>query len=352
MSGTGESSGTQSGGGLAEAGRAADTLPATGDPRSSTAGCSEPRGALQVVVVGKDDLPVAGVAVRLLREDGKASDQKTDARGLVHYGGVPRGPLKLTLPALDRGAWELVATESLPPEPTAGEGDRQWHSPEGPPQPAGPYKVQPGDCLAAIAYRVGMTEEEIWQDPANAALRDSRDSPYVLAPGDLLNLPAKRPGLLETAAGQRLRIRLLNAPIELKIRFLTAGLAPRRQVPYLLKLEGPGGSPLEDRERTTDDAGLLVEAIPPETQKAELWLGKGLDREVLPLALGHVDPIDSVSGMQARLNNLSYPCGPEDGKHGDHTRAALRRFQADRSLKETGEADPKTREKLLELHGS
>ncbi len=55
------------------------------------------------------------------------------------------------------------------------------------------------------------------------------------------------------------------------------------------------------------------------------------------------DPL--VFRAQQKLTNLGYPTRP-DGIHGDATRRAIREFQQDRGLRQTGRLDRRTLEEL------
>jgi peptidoglycan hydrolase-like protein with peptidoglycan-binding domain len=69
------------------------------------------------------------------------------------------------------------------------------------------------------------------------------------------------------------------------------------------------------------------------------------------LVLGGLDPLHTVTGIQARLNNLGFHTGAVDGVIGPITRRAIRKFQASRSLIVDGIVGPKTREALARAHG-
>lgn len=58
-------------------------------------------------------------------------------------------------------------------------------------------------------------------------------------------------------------------------------------------------------------------------------------------------PSMSVGDMQKRLTELGYKPGPADGKMGPRTAAALKRFQHDRKLAQTGTLDAETIVELL-----
>ena len=48
------------------------------------------------------------------------------------------------------------------------------------------YTVRQGDSIASIAFDHGFRWETIWQHPNNAGIRELRENPYVLHPGDEL----------------------------------------------------------------------------------------------------------------------------------------------------------------------
>jgi hypothetical protein len=103
-----------------------------------------------------------------------------------------------------------------------------------------------------------------------------------------------------------------------------------------------------DQTGTTDGDGVLRVFIPPDASSGKLTIGP--DEQVYELDFGKLQPIDTIEGVQARLNNLGYPCGPANGEMNDETRTALERFQRRFLLEPTGEIDDATREKLVEVH--
>ncbi len=69
------------------------------------------------------------------------------------------------------------------------------------------------------------------------------------------------------------------------------------------------------------------------------------------LSLGHLDPKDTVTGAQARLNNLGFSLpGALDGSIGRKTETALRAFQIVNNLPVTGLLDSATSDLLGSAH--
>jgi N-acetylmuramoyl-L-alanine amidase len=79
----------------------------------------------------------------------------------------------------------------------------------------------------------------------------------------------------------------------------------------------------------TLDNGELRVKVCPMAKHAKLTVGEGDEARVYELELGGLDPCDTVSGIQARLENLGYDPGPIDNVMGPLTSAAISAFQED-----------------------
>jgi len=204
------------------------------------------------------------------------------------------------------------------------------------------YKVKEGDCISSIAAKYGLFPDTIWDDPANQQLKDERKDPNVLKPGDVLVVPDKR--LKEESGGteQRHKFRKKAGTTMLRMQLLDDE-GPRANLAYTVEIDGHFVS------GTTDADGKLEHAIPSSARRGNL-LVEGEDP--LPLALGELDPVNTLSGVQARLQNLGYDCDGVDGKDSPQTQGAIREFQKDNGLDESGVVDDATRDKLVEAHGS
>ncbi len=204
------------------------------------------------------------------------------------------------------------------------------------------HTVEQGECIGSIAHEYGLAPMKVWQDPANAALRKKRRSPSALMPGDIVSIPDKRPKQAEGATEQRHRFVRKGVPSKIRLLILQDD-RPRANLGYSLTVDH------RTYRGRTDEDGRLEQAIAPNARRGKLVLETG---EQYELDLGHIDPVDEMTGIQARLANLGYYAGEIDGVFGPSTREALERFQERHGLKKTGEPDAATLEKLAQEHDS
>lgn len=201
-------------------------------------------------------------------------------------------------------------------------------------------KVGTGETTSSLAKKNGFFWKTIWDHPENAGLRAKRNDPNVLFEDDEIFIPEKQKKEVSKGTEQEHVFKLRGEPAKFKIRLLKLG-QPRANEKYVLELEN------RLINGKTDDDGKIEHFIPPDARFGRLILQNG--REVYPLLLGNLDPLDVPSGIQQRLNNLGYSCGGEMGAIGELTKQALKEFQADYKLPETGEADAATKAKLKEM---
>jgi N-acetylmuramoyl-L-alanine amidase len=208
---------------------------------------------------------------------------------------------------------------------------------------SGNYEVQQGDCIESIAFNHGHFWKTVWNHPDNQQLKSVRKDPNVLLAGDKVFVPDLRPKQESGATEQRHRFKRKGVPSAISIVLKEKG-KPRANVQYVLEIDGVVTS------GTTDGEGRIQHSISPHARTGSLTVGENKE-EFYTLRLGHVDPIDEVTGYQARLKNLGYYHGPIDGESGEETAAALRRFQRAQGLRVTGQADSETRDKLKSEYG-
>ena len=205
-------------------------------------------------------------------------------------------------------------------------------------------KLQQGDCLSSIALSNGFDPTTVWEHGNNSDLRDRRTNPNALLPGDSLFVPEIEEKQADAPTDKLTTFKLTVGPIRLRVR-LTRHTKPRADEAYKLELDD--GVTLEG---STDGDGWIDQPISITAKSGKLSLREG--KEVHELKLGHLDPHDEPTGVQARLRGLGFYFGEIDGKIGPKTKAALRRFQEAQGLSITGEADDDTASALRDAYGS
>lgn len=210
------------------------------------------------------------------------------------------------------------------------------------------HVVEQGDCLHSLAARYGFASyRDLYDHADNRTLRERRDRADLLVPGDQVAIPDPTQKEDSAQTGTRIRYTALGQTVRLRLVFRDDQGHAHAHKRYRLSIEGA-----DDREGRTDGSGHLDEPIPATSQhgRVELWLSD--DREhgyVFPLRVGHLDPVDTLSGAQARLRQLGFPCAVT-GRIDDDTSDALCAFQSRHGLEQTGELDEATRRKLVEKH--
>jgi N-acetylmuramoyl-L-alanine amidase len=203
--------------------------------------------------------------------------------------------------------------------------------------------------MSSIAHKYRILPETIWDDPANAKLKDQRKDPNILYPGDVVYVPDKEEREEACATEQRHRFRRKGVPVFLRLRLLDDERHPRQDIDYILKIDG------DIRSGKTDVNGCIDEPIPPNARRAILTLSgeeQGDDPEEYVLSLGSIDPIFTSSGAQQRLANLGYDVGSNDAENDEFLREAIKGFQKEIDQEETGELNDATLQELKDLHTS
>jgi N-acetylmuramoyl-L-alanine amidase len=201
--------------------------------------------------------------------------------------------------------------------------------------------VKKDDTIASIARAHGLFVATVWDHPDNTELREKRGDPNILMEGDEVAVPERRKRREKVPSGQKTSFKRLGIPEKLRIRFVDREEEARANLPFTVDFGR------QTVEGTTDADGMLEATIPVGATRARIEIeGERYDVEV-----GALDPIDTDSGLQARLNNLGFDCGDVDGEVGDRTAIALAEFQRAHTLEVTGEADSATVDKLREILG-
>ena len=129
-------------------------------------------------------------------------------------------------------------------------------------------------------------------------------------------------------------------------RFCRAGV-PRRHEPVEWSVDGGAVT-----TGHLDHEGWLRVDVPLGATTLRVVFDPGTDvARGQSIRLGHLDPHVEAVGVQQRLNNLGFACGPEDGDVAAKTQAALAMFQAAHGLEPSGAMDASTCVALAGKHG-
>lgn len=169
-------------------------------------------------------------------------------------------------------------------------------------------------------------------------------------PGDQIFIPDLREKSMPCATAKRTTFRRRGVPI--KVAFTIADQTGEPFVGKIYKLT-VGAAEFNGR---TDDAGHLKHWVATSEKLGRLVVQ--MDTPNLPetlewiLDIGQLPPYKTKSGMQLRLNNLGYAASADDQNSEQAIASALRQFQRDHDLPETGNNDDATLNALRDAHGS
>ena len=207
-------------------------------------------------------------------------------------------------------------------------------------------KVGQGQTTSSLALENGFFWKDIWEHGENAALKEKRKDPNVLFAEDDIFLPEKVKKTVDKASEQEHVFKRKGEPSKLKMKLLALD-KPRANEEYILKVAG------KLIKGKTDGDGKLEHFIPGNAKSAELIFKEG--KEIHNLKLGGLDPIELGEGVLQRLNNRGYKTGGASVKKGSLAKDAfsdpkklnkkvvnaIKRFQADNKLEQTGKLDDK-----------
>ena len=211
------------------------------------------------------------------------------------------------------------------------------------------HSVEQGEHLSQIAKLYGFPDYKIlWDHPQNADLKNLRKNPNILLPGDQVFIPdmeeKEEPGSTDK------RHSFVVDKETLKLRLVLEDI-------YEKPIAGAQCALLVDGQvfqLTTDAHGKIEQEIPLDAKEGVLTIRGDqtpFANEVIPLKIGHLDPVEEVSGQIARLNNLGYFAGPHDGSDEDAFASAVEEFQCDNGLTVDGICSLQTQSKLKSVHG-
>ncbi|PRP98597.1 peptidoglycan-binding protein [Enhygromyxa salina] len=205
------------------------------------------------------------------------------------------------------------------------------------------HTVVQGDSISSIGFAHGIHPDTVWNDPDNADLRALRGDPNTLFPGDVVTVPDKRVRTYVGATDERHRFQRKGVPARLRVQFFLDD-RPRADEVYTLEINA-----VEVETGLTDANGAVEVWIPPSARTGRILFHGGA--EAHDLSIGHLDPIDELSGVQGRLRNLGFFHGAVDGELSDALELSLQEFQASHGLDAHGLIDDPTRDALVRAYG-
>lgn len=202
------------------------------------------------------------------------------------------------------------------------------------------YVIRPGDYLSALAHRFNFDANAVWNSPKNAKLRELRGNPEVLHPGDLIYFEAGAPKTLAFKAATTNVYTVAIPQITVRLKLVDADGMPLGGKAFFLN-----GDTVSAGTTTAD--GLLETKVPFRTRDLVVTL-EGCET-VYQFRIGHLDPVDTVSGQRQRLAGLGYLADAR--ADADTVRDAIERFQQTHGLTRTGAIDDATRKALTKAYG-
>ena len=211
------------------------------------------------------------------------------------------------------------------------------------------YNVVQGDCLSSIALHHGFADwRTIYNHGNNAAFRKLRPNPNLIYPGDEVFIPETDSRTEPSGTDAWHNFKVDGQKTFVRIHMLDHDMTALKGKKYRLEASG------KIKEGTLTADGVIEQEIAANCGEARLtvWADNDQTRPgiIWDVQLGHLDPIDTTSGIQARLRNLGFDPGPIDGISGPRTQAAVRGFQSKFGLTVDGIAGPITQGKLKEIH--
>jgi|HubBroStandDraft_2_1064218.scaffolds.fasta_scaffold40481_3 hypothetical protein len=162
-----------------------------------------------------------------------------------------------------------------------------------------PYVIKQGDYLLQLAYSLGFDADSVWNDPTNSDLRTLRSNPAILFPGDLVQVPTAPPSPPATlVTGSANNFTSSPPTVTLTQTFAAADGTPYASMAFTVQ-ELP-----DLTGQTTDGNGTATLEVPVTLDTATLTFTD--TGEVWVLQLGQMDPINTLSGIFKRLQNLNY----------------------------------------------
>jgi N-acetylmuramoyl-L-alanine amidase len=238
--------------------------------------------------------------------------------------------------------------------------------------PPDTHNVRRGDSIASIALKKEIHWSTIWEAPENSELKNRRKNPFILYPGkndyeksanegDKVIIPGSNTGTTPGNPNQGVNRYVSDAILpEIRIQ-MKRNNAPIANKNYSIEVSPPGDSNVYYRSSTTDQDGFISETMLPAILKAKEGKLKLFDLndenvqinvEEYVLKFNDIDPLDTISGVQARLKNLGFYKGDITDFADEELENAVKAFQNSVNSAENGKWDDSaTQQKIKDAYG-
>lgn len=208
------------------------------------------------------------------------------------------------------------------------------------------HEVTQGDTTVRLAFAAGHHWSTVWQHGQNASLRQLRKHHNVLLPGDRLFIPAIRPRQVSKPTDATHQFVRKGIPEKFNLQFLDYDNKPLSNAPYILTLDGFAST------GNLDGDGWLRVFVRPDVRSGRIEVGPHGSLAACDLHFGNLDPLSTLTGIQARLRNLGLYDGPIDGETNDLLKEAVRAFRIAEGLPDSDEINDELSQRLETNHRS
>jgi len=217
------------------------------------------------------------------------------------------------------------------------------------------HTVKQGENLSKIARDYGLPSFRALVR-ANPDFASGKRDPNLIYPGEVILVPVDDELLFEVKTDRWHRFLAHRDHAELDLVIEDRNHTPVPFARYELTVTCEQAPTVAISGRTGFE-GELRQLLPPDALSGQLkvWMfesGKEEEVEEYELQLHHLDPPETLTGVQARLKNLGYYDKEVDDKKGSGTDDAIHEFKAVHGLPEDSEITPAFVDALRQAHGS
>lgn len=210
------------------------------------------------------------------------------------------------------------------------------------------YTVQKGDCMASIAAKFKFGDYKvIYNHPQNAALKQKRPKPNLLAVGDTVFIPDIEVREESGATDKKHSFQIIKPKVKLRVVVKDDKDKPFSDKKYEIEING------KTLKGNTDSSGLIEQEIAADAAQGKLKVfteDEKLKVLTWDLELGALDPSETDEGSKGRLKNLNFYFGEVNWTVDEKTKEAVKAFQKKKGITDNGELNDETRNKLRDSH--